>query len=160
MLEVLEVEGKGKGVFARCFIPSGTLVCVGCPTEITPVRTAHSFQVDWDKHVELDEPARLINHGCDFNLAIQNNELGGYSFYTTRDVLEGEELCWHYGMTEAVSIAVQACRCGAAQCEGRSLGFTEMSISKQTKLYQSGAAHYLSNWYIGQSRAVSILRAS
>jgi uncharacterized protein len=160
MLTVLEVEDKGKGVFAQCFIPSGTLVCVGCPIETTSVRTEHSFQVDWECHVELDEPARLINHGCDFNLVIQDNELGGYSFYARRDILKGEELTWHYGMTEAVSIAVRACRCNSAQCEGRSVGFTEMSTLKQGKLHQNGIANYLAKWYIGQSRELSILKAS
>lgn len=160
MLDVLEVEGKGKGVFAQCFIPTGTLVCVGCPIETTSIRTEHSFQVDWERHVELDEPARLINHGCDFNLVIQNNELGGYSFYAMRDILKGEELCWHYGMTEAVSIAVQSCCCSSAGCEGRSLGFTEMSKAKQERLHQNGIASYLSKWYLGQPRNLSILRAS
>lgn len=160
MLKVQTVEGKGKGVFAQCFIPSGTLVCVGCPIEVTSMRTEHSFQVDWERHVELDEPARLINHGCDFNLVIRDNELGGYSFYATRDILMGEELCWHYGMTEAVSIAVQNCRCRSAHCEGRSLGFTEMSKVKQERLHQNGVANYLSKWYIGQTRELNILRAS
>ena len=132
-LEVRHIEGKGKGLFARSSIPSSTLVCVGRPTEILPDRTAHSFQVDWNHHVELDEPARLINHGCDFNLAIRSNEFGGYSFWTVRDISLGEELCWHYGMTEATSIAVNQCCCGSDLCQGRSVGVYGVVSSRAEK---------------------------
>ena len=46
---------------------------------------------------------------------------------TVRPVMAGEELSFHYGMSEAVSVAVEACCCGSAHCQGRSLGFWEMT---------------------------------
>ena len=150
--EVRNVEGKGKGVFARSYIPAMTLVCVGRPSEILPNRTQHSFQVDWNRHVELDEPARLINHGCDFNLVIRDNEFSGYSFFALRDINPGEELCWHYGMTEAISIAVSKCCCGSAMCQGRSTGFQELSQVEQQRLYRGGLARYLMTWYLAQMK--------
>jgi hypothetical protein len=156
-LEIRHVDGKGKGVFARKLIPAMTLVCVGLPIEISLSRTLHSFQTDWQRHVELDEPARLINHGCDFNLVIRNNESGGYSFVAARDIHPGEELCWHYGMTEAISIAVSQCRCGSALCRGRSVGFMELSKAEQSHLHKNGIAAYLSNWYVGQRRELEVV---
>jgi uncharacterized protein len=158
-LEVRDIEGKGKGVFAENFIPARTLVCIGRLTQIVPSRTTHSFQMDWERHVEQDEPARLFNHACDFNLAIHNNEFGGYSFVSTRDIYPGEELCWDYGMTEAVSIAVGQCQCGSAQCKGRSVGFTEMSKQEQETLFRDGIAKYLSAWYLNSAEELGVLRS-
>jgi len=63
----VKVTNKGRGVFASRYFRKGETVVVGHQVEILPHRTMHSVQMDFDLHIELDEPGRLINHSCSPN---------------------------------------------------------------------------------------------
>lgn len=146
-LKIVQHTSKGLAVIADREFRRGDLICVGLPLEIAAVRDSHSFQVSETLHVQLDEPARLFNHSCEWNMYIRTNELGGYNFYAARLISPGEELVWHYGMTEAESIAVTRCLCKAPCCRGRSEGFKEVPRWLQEKLCNAGIAEYLQKWY-------------
>lgn len=122
-VEIKNVAKKGRGVFATTNLEQGDLVIIGRPLEVTQTRTMTSLQVGYDDHAELDEPACVVNHSCDPNLGIKNNEYGGYSFYALKDISEGAELSWDYNTTEYISIAVPECHCGADNCRGSTPGF-------------------------------------
>jgi hypothetical protein len=51
---------KGRGVFALMDLTAGSPVLVGRPLAESPERTNYSLQVAFDRHVDLDEPARLL----------------------------------------------------------------------------------------------------
>lgn len=114
---------KGRMVVAARSYEPGDAVVVGRAIEVVPQRTNYSFQVDWDTHVDLDEPARCINHSCDPNTGIQDNQHGGYDFIALRHIASAEEITWDYETSEYVSIAVSSCLCGAANCRTKICGF-------------------------------------
>lgn len=114
---------KGLMVVAAARIPAGQVAVVGRAVGTVSQRTQHSFQKDWDRHVELDEPARLMNHSCGPNTGVVDNDEDGYDFIALRDIEMGEELTWDYETTEYESIAVDRCLCGSESCRGRTAGY-------------------------------------
>jgi hypothetical protein len=109
---------KGRGVFtARKFVRGETVV-VGRPIEYPPDRTRMSVQVDWERHVEMDAPATLLNHSCEPNLGVRENRWSAFDFVALRDVSAGEELAFDYAMTEHALVAPLACYCGSSTCVG------------------------------------------
>ncbi|HRJ44444.1 MAG TPA: hypothetical protein PL105_21295, partial [Caldilineaceae bacterium] len=54
--------------------------------------------------------------------------------------------------SEAESVAVAACCCGTANCQGRSVGFWELTDEQQAVLVRLGVSDFLRRWYEGTSR--------
>ena len=119
----IQQTAKGRGVFATQKFASGEIVVVGIQIEEIPERTIYSLQMDFHLHVNLDEPARVINHSCTPNTGVRNNQFGGYDFVALYDIKAGEEITFDYETTEYESIAVPQCMCGAESCRGKTLGF-------------------------------------
>src|SRR5579871_2095630 len=133
---------KGRGVVAtRAFLPGETVV-VGKRQKLLPERTIHSVQVETEIHVELDAPARLINHSCAPNTGVRNNRFGGYDFVAMQPIAPCDEITYDYETTEYVSIAVPECRCGAAECRGRTRGYKYLPERVRAR-YGSYVAGYL-----------------
>lgn len=122
-LAVVTTVGKGLAVVTLHAIPAGERVVTGRPITTAPQRTTTSFQVDWNRHVELDAPAWLLNHSCEPNTGVQENNQGGYDFITLRDIDPHEEITWDYDTTEYDSISVIRCLCRAPHCRGRTRGY-------------------------------------
>ncbi len=55
---------------------------------------SHSIQIDWDKHILMELPARFLNHCCDPNIGVDAkrglNASGSYDFVALRDIEAGE----------------------------------------------------------------------
>lgn len=140
---VAPADGKGIGVFAEKPFKKGDLVVRGKPEGVVGERTDYSFQVGVNVHVQLDEPARLINHSCEPNLGVRNNKHGGYDFIVVRDIDVGEELTWDYSMTEFVSIAIKdECLCQSNNCRKKIGGFVCLPVDVRNK-YNEFIADYL-----------------
>ncbi len=146
-IQIVELKQKGRGVICQHPIVAGELICTGKPLQKGVFKDSYSFQTESDFHVQLDEPARVFNHSCEPNLSIRDNSLGGFDFFASRPIMIGEELTWHYGMSEAYSIAVKRCCCGSKHCLGRSYGFLEAPAWLQNQLYSLGCAEYLKTWF-------------
>ncbi|MFD5568866.1 SET domain-containing protein-lysine N-methyltransferase [Streptomyces cadmiisoli] len=119
------VMDRDKGrcvVSARRFAPGETVVA-GDVERAVPIRTNHSFQVGWDTHVDLTTPARDINHSCEPNTGIRDNDRGGFDFVALREIFPSEEITWDYETSEYVSIAVSRCLCGENRCRSAIRGF-------------------------------------
>lgn len=138
------VHDKGKGVFARRNFNPGKIVVRGRIVRRVPQRTNYSFQVGARKHVDLDIPAKLINHSCDPNLGIKDNVFGGYDFVAIRPIKKGEELCWDYCMSEYYSIAVKRCLCGSKICRKKIRGYKYLPRGIRAK-YKGFIAGYLNS---------------
>ena len=145
--EIVDHHTMGKIVVATHHYSQNELVCVGKRRDIAKMRDHYSLQVSEQHHVYLDEPAQLFSHSCEPNIYIADNDYGGYSFYAARNIKPGEILAFHYGMSEAESIAVSDCCCGASNCLGKSIGFKQAPTHLQTYLYSLGVASYLHKWY-------------
>jgi hypothetical protein len=59
-------------------------------------------------------------------------------------------------MSEANSVAVDRCLCGASQCLGRSVGFWELPIEQQERLYTLGVTGFLQAWFEEMYLAVAV----
>jgi uncharacterized protein len=54
----------GYGVFAKQSFQIGDLVLQARALQTLPVQGTHTIQVDWNSHVYMDLPSRLLNHKC------------------------------------------------------------------------------------------------
>jgi hypothetical protein len=117
-VEVAAAGAKGVGVFAARGFVCGETVIVGRAVAYPRTRTRMSVQRDWDRHVEMDVPATLLNHSCAPNLGVRENEWCAYDFVALRDIGAGEELAFDYAMTEHSLLAPIECCCRSAACQG------------------------------------------
>jgi hypothetical protein len=77
-----------------------------------------SVQLDWQRHVEMDVPAVLLNHSCAPDLGVRENQWCAYDFIAVRSIPAGEELAFDYAMTGHALVAPLSCLCGSAACQG------------------------------------------
>ncbi|MEH2367470.1 SET domain-containing protein [Nostoc sp.] len=119
----IQKTAKGRGVFATKKFAQGEIVVVGRQIEAVPERTMYTFQMDFNLHVHLDEPSWIINHSCNPNTGVRNNQFGGYDFVALCDIEADEEITWDYETTEYELIVVFGCLCGSLSCRGKTLGF-------------------------------------
>uniref|UniRef100_A0A0N5ACV2 Histone-lysine N-methyltransferase n=1 Tax=Syphacia muris TaxID=451379 RepID=A0A0N5ACV2_9BILA len=77
--------------------------------------------------LERGNIGRFFNHSCSPNMRIvcvfvdtHDFRLPWISFFTTKSVKAGEELCWDYGYTEGtVAGKSLRCLCGSKRCRKR-----------------------------------------
>jgi hypothetical protein len=117
-VEVAAAGAKGRGVFAVREFVRGETVIVGKAIEYPAKRTRMSVQLDWERHVEMDVPAMLLNHSCEPNLGVRENQWCAYDFVALLGIDVGEELVFDYAMTEHALVAPLSCLCGSAACQG------------------------------------------
>jgi hypothetical protein len=140
-----QTNDKGWGIFALSNIPRFATVFKALSLARGPVRCSHSVQLDWDAHVQMDLPARFINHSCDANVGIVDNDMGAFDFVALRDLEVGQELTWDYGAAEFHSISIANCLCGSPLCRKDSLGF-ELAHRNIRQQYGKYYAKYLHSW--------------
>jgi hypothetical protein len=117
-------DQRGWGVCALTTFQQGDFLMRGTAVHHAPVQTKHSLQVDWNRHVEIDLPARFINHVCnDANVGVRPNDFGAYDFYALRRIDKDEELLWDYETTEYQVLEGFSCSCGSPKCRGELKGF-------------------------------------
>ncbi len=143
ILKILKApHNKGFGLFASKDFVVGDLVMASRPVDVTTLRGSHTVQIDWDRHVIMDLPAVLINHSCDANVGIRNNNISAYDFRAIRPIIEGEELTFDYETSEWEISIPFPCDCGSVNCRGTLRGFKSSGkiIRKQ---YGENYADYL-----------------
>jgi uncharacterized protein len=124
-VEVSMAGAKGRGVFAARQFMRGETVIEAKAIEYPANRTRMSVQLDWERHVEMNVPATLLNHSCAPNLGVRENEWRAYDFVALRDISVGEELAFDYAMTEHSLAAPLSCLCGSADCGGDIRAWTD-----------------------------------
>lgn len=139
---VREIEPKGKGVFAAIDFAKGETVLVGRKVRVLPQRTPHSIQMDFDLHVLIDEPAVLINHCCQPNTGVRNNQWGGYDFVALVDIGAGDEITFDYETTETEFSARFQAACDVPECRKQLCGFFNLPVEVR-KSYGEFIADYL-----------------
>lgn len=139
-------RAAGVGLFATRKLKPGDLLACTVPMKVSRYRSRTSFEVSRGQHAELSHPAPCINHSCDPNIGIRDNERGGFDFFALRNIAPGEELRTHYGMHEWRSTSVNKCQCGSRSlCRGRSLGYAELSDEERAMLNKMGSARHLTD---------------
>ena len=125
-LEVRVTTAKGRSVFARRPYSQGETVVTSRRVSTTTERSVRSIQYDDQVHIYMDEPALLLNHACDPNTGIANNEKESFNFIALRDIDAGEEITWDYETTEWDLVGIFDCQCEATQCRGQLRGFPSL----------------------------------
>ena len=138
----------GNGMFAAADIPAGTRLIQYKGKLLTHAEsdelygdgadTGHTFLFALNEDYVIDanqqgNSARWINHGCAPNCeAVVDEDAGGNRrrdrvfIESIRDIRQGEELTYNYGIVLGVAHTramkrIWACRCGAPQCTGTML---------------------------------------
>ena len=138
----------GNGMFAAADIPAGTRLIQYKGKLLTHAEsdelygdgadTGHTFLFSLNDDYVIDanqqgNSARWINHGCAPNCeAVVDEDAGGNRrrdrvfIESIRDIRQGEELTYNYGIVLGVAHTramkrIWACRCGAPQCTGTML---------------------------------------
>jgi hypothetical protein len=142
-IQITETSDRGYGVHAIKPFAPGELVLKANALATIP-RDTHTLQKDWDTHIMVDVPARLLNHSCDANVGLMDNEEGGYDFIALRMIEVGEELVWDYESTEWEIRGFEKCICGAANCRGSIGGFKKHGAEVEAQ-YGEYIANYLKN---------------
>ena len=139
---VKNTQSKGMGVFSIRPIYQGEVTVIGRRIKILSERTIYSLQMEANVHVELDKPSICINHSCEPNTGVRNNQFGGYNFIALRDIQSGEEITFDYETTEYYSIAVPICCCNSDKCRKIIRGYHFLSDNLRDR-YGEYIADYL-----------------
>ena len=95
----------------------GDVVIQAKALETLPKPHSHTVQIDFNRHVMMDLPARFVNHRCNSaNLGVQDNDLGAFDFIALRDISQNEELTWDYEDAEYDMDTPFECACGDVNC--------------------------------------------
>jgi hypothetical protein len=135
-----EIRGSiihGRGIFARRALPKGTKLLeyrgelidkeesnrrgIELFEESKRTGGASVYIFDLNKKYDLDgnkpwNPARLVNHSCDPNCEMVNED-DRLFLYSLRAIAKGEELSFDYGY-DIEHFLDHPCRCGADGCVG------------------------------------------
>jgi SET domain-containing protein len=136
----------GKGVFATQAITKGSLVLklTGPQISLQEVylkgeHQCNPLQIADEMYIDLEPPGLLINHHCNPNCGILNDD----TIIALRDIEAGEEIFYDYSTTisddfeEDGSEFFMPCDCEDIQCRNKIGDFKYLSESKQQ--------YYLSN---------------
>lgn len=143
--KILETNNRGLGIVAESDLPKASRVFRSQRLRQETERNSHSVQIGWNSHIFMDLPARFINHSCDANVGIHDNELGAFDFFALTDIKKGAELTWDYGAAEFDSMSFTECLCGSPLCRGKKIGFKAGFNTIRTQ-YGTHYAKYLHTW--------------
>ena len=139
----------GLGVFAGRPFQAGEwiLTAVG---QLVSEQTMFSIQVDWDWHLDVEPPARFLNHSCNPNAGVRMKEQLTPMFIALREIAKDEEITFDYAMTEFMHYPRNdprlefdlSCACGSPECRGKMGYYSELSEELKQK-YQGFFAPYL-----------------
>ena len=126
VFEIRETGDRGKGLFAREFVPVGTIICFECNAcrtlaDIQPGTMSvqekealflYAYRKQNGQYVAPCDETRYLNHSCDAN--ILGVDLG--FDIVVRDIQVGDEATYDYrAFYEDLRMT---CRCGAPNCCG------------------------------------------
>lgn len=121
-LEIQTIGGHGFGLVSQKAFQPGDLIVSANVVSASKERDSHSIQKDWNTHITVDLPAILINHSCDANVGIRDNE-DAYDFFALKEIKPGDELTWDYEASEYELSASFKCVCGSPSCRSSIIGF-------------------------------------
>lgn len=129
----------GLGVFASRHIHQGEIILrVWGPvidfaeTKRRGPRECMAIQIGHDRYIDTQAPAVFVNHSCDPNAGIRDDEL----MVALRDISAGDEIRFDYSTTMEEQSFTMQCLCHSPLCRGLVRDFSTLPPSVK--------AHYLS----------------
>lgn len=86
-------------------------------------RDQYSLQKSAHHHIIMTLPAILLNHSCDSNLGIIDNDDNAYNFIAFKKIQAGDELTFDYETAEEAVNFFSQCNCGSNLCRKIICGF-------------------------------------
>jgi len=130
----------GLGVFADRPYAAGELILVFTGEEMSTAqadaRAIRHFCLDIapGRQLFVDPPARFLNHSCDPNAGLRD----AVTLVAVRAVAEGEEIRFDYSTCVPDPAWSLECRCGAAACRGKVVGFPALEDGAKRRLEALG----------------------
>lgn len=142
-VELRKTPGKGDGIFATGSFKAGDRVMVGRIQKALDGNHAHASQVGEDRYVLHAGLITKVNHSCDPNCGILQNETGAHDFVAIKNIEPNEEITFDYAMRNySVDFFPPRCQCGSKHCRGIISGWKDLS-QEQKKAYEGVVAPYL-----------------
>lgn len=133
----------GYGLVASRDFRKGDKVMTSKAIEERP-RDSHTIQTSDNTHVLIDLPSRFVNHSCNPNLGVLDNDFQAYDFYALHDINKGQDLSFDYESTEYEIKGFEECLCGKERCRKHLGGFKKHGDIVK-KLYGHHLAKYLNS---------------
>lgn len=149
-IAILQIPSKGYSLIAKKNYLKNDLVISSRQVSKSNLRSDHSIQKELDEHILIDIPSILLNHSCEGNLGVLDNENDSYDFIALRDINQGEELTFNYRTTEYHDINLPICLCNSENCEKQILGFKH-SPNKIFEKYRPYIPNYIKKIHIKAS---------
>lgn len=141
--ELRESSEKGEGIFAIQTIKTGETVMVGAIKEWLDKNHSHASQIGIDKFAFHGGLIVKVNHSCNPNCGIKENETGAHDFVAMKNISIGEEITFDYAMRNyTVDYFPKQCMCGADNCRGEITGWKSLSATEKLQ-YKGFVAPYL-----------------
>lgn len=139
--EVRRSAIEGRGIYATRSFRKGEDVLTFEGDMILQEPGMHTLQIDYDKHLLVNEPERYVNHSCDPNCGIKEKA----TLVALRHIKEGDEITFDYAMTEYRLGGFERnekCLCGSEICRGNITGHDELPDKFKEK-YKGYISSYL-----------------
>ena len=159
---IIEVAGSrihGNGYRVLRDIAEGEWVMSAFGVFIGHQSEQHSVQQSMEIHIEpFEYGGKYLNHSCNGNLFVHSDDRGITSFYAKRQIQKGEEVTYHYSLTELAwaessSETDASCNCQAPKCEGIIKSFNMLTPAQQRELVEMGiVSQYLIKWFNEQKK--------
>jgi SET domain-containing protein len=143
-VEVREVSGKGKGLFAKKNFKKGDLIWVLYGDTVN-YATDYTIPINEFEKVEprlAMSVGQFMNHSCDPNI---HPDKTGRNYLATRDIEQGEELATNYAFLgydfggektidgkEEISFD-KVCHCGSRNCKKILVGYKGLTKEERKK---------------------------
>lgn len=147
----------GRSIIASQTLPAGTVLAVWGGTnydgdsffKLPADRRQISVQVEEDLFLvpEIEGPAEWINHSCEPNAGM----MGQIALRAMRVIMDGEEVCYDYAMSDGCPYDEFECCCGSPRCRLRVTG-NDWRIPELWERYGGYFSPYL-------QRRIDLLRA-
>lgn len=109
----------GKGLFAKKIIKVGEEILRFNGPYIDFKQTlskgnkqGDALQIGNNLYIDVEEPGRFVNHSCNPNAGIQDNNV----LIALQDILKGEEIYFDYSNTMDEDHWTMQCKCGNKNC--------------------------------------------
>ncbi|MFK7967922.1 MAG: SET domain-containing protein-lysine N-methyltransferase [Rickettsiaceae bacterium] len=83
----------------------------------------YTLQKSTTHHIYMDAPSIFINHSCDPNLGIRDNQYNAYDFIAIKPIYANDELTFDYETAEETVDFFDKCLCASKQCRKSIIGF-------------------------------------
>ena len=139
MVRVSSAMG-GRGVFAERPYAAGEVILVFTGEEMPTAEAdrrgvrRHCLDIGPGRQLLVDPPARFMNHSCDPNAGLRD----AVTLAAVRPIAEGEEIAFDYSTCVPDASWALECRCGAASCRGRVVGWPALDAKTKSRLLALG----------------------